>query len=220
MSAKAQFTPESYLRSLAQVVSAAEVQKFIERSPDHHHYKWDYLAALIRPIESAQFPRKSLSDLNFALSNLLIQLDDEGSLKSSSRLYLASLYIYVSQVQRGGSQLQDTAIRLALESLVDSEDRDRLELFQEFLRWLLSREVAHSDAESYFIRLGIAIARGQISEVDDSELREIEANLPSWVRGTKEVRLLSNDPKFSESWGRLLRKIRIRERIRPLLGLS
>jgi hypothetical protein len=220
MSAKYKFNPESYFRSFSPAVSPAEVRRFIRRSPDHHHFKWDYLNSLVRPLELGQLPESNLSDLNFALGNLLIQLDDEGSLKPLSRLYLASLYLYVTQVHPGGSQLQDTAVRVALDSLIGNDDQERLELFTEFLSWLLNPKVAHRDAENFFVRLGVLIARTQLSIVKPSEFRMIKSHLPSWIRGVQEVRLLSSDPKFSQSWRRLLGKIESRERIEALLGLS
>jgi hypothetical protein len=220
MSARDKSPSMDYLRSLAQIVSESEVQKFIKRSADHHHYKWDYVGVLIQPLKSGRFPRTHLGDLNFALANLLVQLRDERSLRPASKLYLSSLYLYVSQVQPGGMQLTETATNLALDCVIGDDDRERLELFAKFLNWLLDPKIAHHDAEPYFIKLGIVIVKGQISEVADSELHRMETHLPSWIRGSKEVKLLSDNPKFPESWNRLLRKIKIGERIKPLLGLS
>jgi hypothetical protein len=213
------FDQKCFLRSLAKVVNADQLRSFIRRSPDHHHYKWSYLDALLQPLESNQFPRTRLRDLNFALGNLLVQSQRDSAFKSQNRLYLASLYLYINQVKPSGIQLTEAAVRLALESLIPTGDRKLLEMFGQFLRWLIDPNVVHRDAESFFVRLGIVIIKGEVSRVDEAELAEIAAQLPSWVGGLAEIRLLSDDPNFPQSWRRLLGTIKARERVEHLLGL-
>lgn len=210
--------PKTFLRHMAQTVRSSDIRRIAKQSADHDRYKWDYVDALIQPLQTGRFPEVRVGELNFILGNLLTALDGDPKVKPANCLYLASLYLYVRQTNPQAMQLSETAIRLALHSIVNSKSPTQFELFWRFLDWLLEVSAARRDADSYFVRLGAGIAKAQMDGGKRLNVDEIERSLPSWVRGAKDVRLLTDDAKFPHSWKPLLTHFETSRDIKRLLG--
>ena len=210
--------PTIFLRYMAQTVRSSDIRRIAKQSADHAHYKWDYVNALIQPLQTRRFPEVRVGELNFILGNLLIALDGDAKVKPANCLYLASLYLYVRQANPQAMQLSETAIRLALHSIINSKSPGQFELFWQFLDWLLEVSAGRCDADSYFVRLGAGIAKAQMDGGKRLNVDEIERSLPCWVRSAKDVRLLTDDAKFPDSWKPLLTHLETSSDIKRLLG--
>ena len=215
------FTPEIYLRFLESVVSKRHLCAFIRNSPDYHQYGRGHLDAFTRPLSSGCFPSADAVDLHFDLGEIIGALDagSKARIGGVCRVYLASLYLYLSQIHPRGMSLESVAVRIALENLIDEKETKLFHLFRQFLLWLMELDNAHKNAESYFIRVGYIIANAQLPNYSIPSLHEMRSYLPSGIKDFKSVRLLADDPSFPTSWNGLLQKIEYREQIEPLLGI-
>ena len=49
--------------------------------------------------------------------------------------------------------------------------------------------------------------------------RELKKTLPSWIDGSRDVKLLTVDPDFPQSWEPILSKVKARKQVELLLGM-
>lgn len=211
-----EFSQEDFLARLREKVDPATIRACLRQSPDNANFGWDYIRALLEPLEKGRFSDDSNGDLSFALSNVLVHMDSGKAAERWVRFYFTVLYVYFNRIEQRGIPMQSFAVRCGLEH-VANEDVEMKRSYCGFLRWLLRGTEFDSESEAYFIALGFELLRTDLFGFDYLRFEEISNWLPTWA-DHDQISVLTVEKDFPKAWLKLLPKFPQDKMFRKTLG--